>query len=90
MKLGAWRGANVLMTDGAGTPVLAVDETGNVVECLRPAGRLVEAPAKESLARSVAGWIEWNADEPGEFQSADIHPDIRDLVVMLAPALVAA
>ena len=90
MKLGAWRGANVLMTDGAGTPVLAVDERGNVVECLRVAEAIVEAPPPDSLARSVAGWIEWNADEPGEFAPENIHPEIRDLVVSLAPMLIAA
>jgi hypothetical protein len=86
MKLRAWRGENVLVTDGAGTPLLCIDERGNVVDAVRPPPRPVEAPPRESLARSVAGWLAWTADEPGEFHPDHIHPEIRDLVLALAPA----
>ena len=91
MKLAAWRGNNVLITDRVGDPVLTMNRMGNVVE----AAGAVECDdlfdsdsSEEGLARSVATWIEWTADEAGEFCGADIHPQIRDLVVALAPCFV--
>ena len=37
------------------------------------------------MASSVASWILFNADEPGEFRAADIHPEIRERVRELVP-----
>jgi hypothetical protein len=86
MTLERWRGENVLVTDALGLPVLGVDARGNVVEMLRAgAGPSVQVGTVESLARSVAGWIAWTADEPGEFRACDIHPAIRARVSELVP-----
>jgi hypothetical protein len=91
VKLEHWRGANVLLTDGAKHPVLVLGPHGNVVEwsgATEAANDDHPAPSDDSLARSVAGWITWTADEPGEFRAVDVHPRIRDLVRALAPDLV--
>ena len=70
MKLEAWRGANVLVTDGAGRPVLILDRLPDNVE---------------SIARSVADWIRFVAEEYHEFRGCDIHPQVRARVGELAP-----
>lgn len=89
MKLERWRGANVLLTDGAEHPLLMLGPLGNVVEWRGAAPPDdVEAPPADSLARSVAGWMAWTAEEPFEFRAADVHPTIRELVRALAPDLV--
>jgi hypothetical protein len=89
VKLDRWRGANVLLTDGAEHPLLVLSPLGNVVEWRGPPPPDdIDAPAADSLARSVASWIAWTADEPFEFRAADVHPVIRDLVRALAPDLV--
>lgn len=91
MKLERWRGANVLLTDGAKHPLLVLSPHGNVVEWSSATDTATDdhlAPSDDSLARSVAGWITWTADEPGEFRAVDVHPRIRDLVRALAPDLV--
>jgi hypothetical protein len=88
MKLERWRGWNVLVTDAVGLPILRLDDMGNVVEAgghTVSAYPIVAATDAEGLARSVASWIEWSSDEPGEFRAGDIHPQLRDLVVALAP-----
>jgi hypothetical protein len=48
------------------------------------------ASGLESLASSVASWILFNADDPGEFRADDIHPEIRDRVLSLVPDCVEA
>ena len=93
MTLSRWRGVNVLVTDGAGLPVLVIGRLGNVVEGLSPEAR--EGPIEtgrsaESLARSVASWIEFTLSEPGELPADDIHPNIRERVLELAPEWVDA
>src|SRR5262245_33054077 len=93
MKLTAWRGVNVLITDRAGMPVLKLDANGNLEETA-PNGvnGQEEAPASvrslDRLAAKVAIWIEWTAIEPGEFRTGDIHPDIREQVAAIAEDLV--
>ncbi len=88
MQLERWRGWNVLLTDAVGLPILRLDPVGNVVEA---GGAVVSQypisteADKEGLARSVAEWIEWTTDEPGEFRGGDIHPQLRDRVLALAP-----
>ena len=87
MKLERWRGWNVLLTDGVGLPILRLDTDGNVVEAGgavisqyqivdKPAAPDMPASAVEGLARSVADWIAWISDEPGEFRGEDIHPQL--------------
>jgi len=89
VKLEPWRGENVLLTDGKAHPLLVLGPLGNVVEWHgTPTADSIEAPPAESLARSVAGWITWTADEPFEFRADDVHPRIRELVRALAPDLV--
>ena len=88
MKLERWRGWNVLLTDAVGLPILRLDEVGNVVEAH---GRVVSqypissASDSEGLARSVADWIAWTTDEPGEYRESDIHPQLRARVIALQP-----
>ncbi len=88
MKLERWRGWNVLLTDAVGLPILRLDESGNVVEA---GGAVVSqypvkpAADEDGLARSVADWIAWTTEEPGEFRSGDIHPQLRDRVIALQP-----
>ena len=88
MKLERWRGWNVLLTDGVGLPILRLDSDGNVVEAggaVISQYPIVSASDAEGLARSVADWIAWVSDEPGEFRGADIHPQLRERVIALAP-----
>ena len=96
MKLERWRGWNVLLTDGVGLPILRLDRDGNVVEAggavisqypvtNKPASPDMSPSDAEGLARSVAEWIAWVSDEPGEFRGADIHPQLRERVIALAP-----
>jgi hypothetical protein len=88
MKLERWRGWNVLLTDGVGLPILRLDKDGNVVEA---GGAVISqypittASDADGLARSVATWIAWISDEPGEFRGDDIHPQLRERVIALAP-----
>jgi hypothetical protein len=89
VKLERWRGDNVLVTDGAEHPLLVLGPLGNVIEWRGDlTGGDIEPPPAESLARSVASWIAWTADEPGEFRADDVHPRIREMVRALAPDLV--
>jgi hypothetical protein len=88
MKLERWRGWNVLVTDGVGLPILRLDKDGNVVEAggaVISQYPIMSASDAEGLARSVADWIAWVSDEPGEFRGADIHPQLRERVIALAP-----
>ena len=92
MKLSAWRGNNVLITDRLGFPVLELDGNGNLKESdgrgSTPRGPLANFPSLERLAAKVAIWIEWTAIEPGEFRKRDIHPDIREGVARIAEEFV--
>ena len=92
MKMSRWRGANVQVTDGVGLPVLQLGPAGNVVEwSVRPPPSPVElASSIDGVASSVASWILFNADEPGEFRADDIHPEIRERVCELVPDCVEA
>jgi hypothetical protein len=91
LKLDRWRGLNVLLTDQVGLPILRLDALGNVVEAGgHPVSPYAIDSDAEALARSVAGWIEWSSDEPGEFSASDIHPQLRERVVALAHDLLAS
>lgn len=93
MRLRPWRGENVLVTDAIGLPILQLDARGNVVEAgghpVSPYPiELGEDP--ERLARSVATWILYTAEELGEFRTTDLHPQIRARVAELVPDWVEA
>jgi hypothetical protein len=91
VKLERWRGWNVLLTDAVGLPILRLDESGNVVEAGgKPVSQypLATSADTEGLARSVADWIAWVSDEPGEFRGCDIHPQLRERVIALQPGAV--
>ena len=93
MKLERWRGWNVLLTDAVGLPILRLDASGNVVESHGApvsAYPVRTASDTEGLARSVADWIAFTSDEPGEFRAQDIHPQLRDRVIALQPDAVEA
>jgi hypothetical protein len=76
-----------LVTNGIGLPVLQLGPAGNVVEWSDrvPAVAVGKIASLEVLASSVASWILFNADDPGEFRFDDIHPTIRERVRELVP-----